>query len=160
GQPQNAEPLLRRMLEPSLKSSPAELAWARRNLALAVGLSGGSRAQKDEALALIEANLKTPPPTLEDQLVKGILLANKAERRGEAIALLEKAFKLKKPNADQEFVLAQLYEADGDWPRARTRMLQVLSKYGKHERYPYFVTTFATKLLERDELTEAKLWAE
>jgi Tfp pilus assembly protein PilF len=160
GQPRKAEPLLRRILLPALNAPPAEAAWARRNLAMALVLTEGAAQARAEALALVDENLKAPPPALEDQLAKGIVLACFPERRAEAIALLEKAFKQKSPSPDQEYVLAQLYDVVDDWPKTRARMLDVINSATKrkHDRLPLFLADFTTKLLDHKELDSAKLW--
>src|SRR5206468_5658766 len=51
-----------------------------------------SETKKAEARELIEQNLKTSSASIDDQIVKGVLLSNKKETLKEGIKLLEKAF--------------------------------------------------------------------
>lgn len=167
GQPKKAEPLLERLLKltdeaPADNAAKAHAAEARRNLALTLGIENPTRDRHARAMDLIEENLRLPTHTRDDELVKGVLLASKTESRKDAIALLEKACKLRDATADQEFLLANLYFADGDWPKARRQMLHVVSnsKYTKHEKYAQFLGILIDRLLDRGEMGEAKLWAE
>ncbi len=157
GQAEKAKPLLEKMLQTNLESKEPIQVWVRRNLAMAVGFKGNAEQQR-EALRLVEANLKFLPNSLEDQLVKGIILATQPDRRREAISLLEGIFKLRAPTPDQEFLMANLYEAEGDWPKARTQMLHLLTQPGKNDRRADYMAVFVGKLVKRKELGTAKEW--
>ena len=111
-------------------------------------------------MELIEENisLKTNPSRVDDQMVKGILLAAKAEGRGQAIKTLEQAFKTRQPTPDQLFILANLYNAESDWPKARDAMIKLLSANAKHEKYHDYLAAFIGNLLNHDEMNEAELW--
>ena len=52
-----AEPLIAKLLDPKTKASPADVAWANRAVGL-IKISSGDQRQIDEAIALIDQNLK------------------------------------------------------------------------------------------------------
>src|SRR5262249_52092609 len=61
-----------------------------------------------------------------------------------------------KPTPAEEFLLAQLYEADANWPRARERLLGLVT--GKGGGNPEYLAHFVRSLLRHDETTEARRW--
>lgn len=120
-----AEPLLRRQLQPDVASSSEEQIVARRQLALVLA-NGGEFARVQEALTLIEQNSTTGQTlTEEDQRVKAVVLSELPDRRKDAIALFESLVQIDSPKPNDRLLLAKLYEADGRWPEAR-RLLQSL----------------------------------
>ncbi len=159
GRPRDAEPLLRRMLDPRLRAPEETAAWARRNLAVGLGVGGDSR-QVREALALLEENMRGGGGRVEDQRARAVVLAARPESRAEAIALLEKSFKTQPPTPDQEFLLARLYEGQGEWSKARARMLRLLGTGGGDPRHASYVSAFVAGLLRHGEVAEAKPWAD
>src|SRR5262249_20276270 len=104
----------------------------------------------------IDENLKANPDGAEDQVVKGLLLATKVERRGDAIGILEKAFRGKQPTADQMYVLANLYDAQGKWAKARSQMGELLRTHAKHEKYLGYLAAFIDKLMVHDDFVDVE----
>ncbi len=148
---------LARFLDGGLRATDGDLAWARRSQAMLL-LAGGSRAAVDRALALIEANLASPVATLQDRRTQGLLLAAHPDRarRREARRVLEDVVAQQRPaNPEDVFLLAQLYQADGDWARAAGHMRGLL---GAHAAEPRYAAWYAAGLLQRGELAEADVW--
>jgi tetratricopeptide (TPR) repeat protein len=154
-QPQKTEPLLRQMLEPAAKASAVERGWARRTLA-GVLAGGRDQGQHQEALALIEQNLRDGTDAEVDKRAKAVVLAGRPRHRKEAIQLLED-LAWKGPLApDEQFLLAQLYEADGHWHKAQVQMSTLLgSPEGKR---PAYLAYYVRRLLQRGEAPAAGPW--
>jgi tetratricopeptide (TPR) repeat protein len=155
GKFKEAEKHLRELLE-SKTQAPEELKiWSRRTLA-AVLMSQPNPDKQAQAMSFIEENLRANPSSADDQIIKGSLLAVKAEHRSEAIKTLEKAFKAKQPTAEQMLILANLYNANGDWPKARNYMATLLSTHANDENYLIYVAGFVDQLLIHD--NDAEFW--
>jgi tetratricopeptide (TPR) repeat protein len=150
GKPKEAEDDLRLILDENFNASKEQRIWARRELALALGSQKGDD-KHHEAMVLVEENLKTNESSVDDLLVKGVLLAAKPGSRPEAIRLLEKAFKARQPTPDQMFILASLYDEERDWPKARRWMVELLTNSAGNEKYMSYLTVFIDKLLIHDE---------
>jgi tetratricopeptide (TPR) repeat protein len=125
-QPRQAEPPLRKLLAPETRATAAETAWARRSLALALG-TGGDYRQFRDALALLEHNLQDHGGSPDDRRAQAVLLAVRPGHRREAIRRFEELARARPLTPDEQFVLAQLYDADREWPQARDLLLQVLA---------------------------------
>ncbi|MDB5311189.1 MAG: hypothetical protein JWO38_5391 [Gemmataceae bacterium] len=147
-----AEAMLRALLTPAAKAPASDASWARRSLALVLGLRGDDAAL-GEAFGLLDQN--AAGETADDVRTRAVLLATRPARRREAIALLEKAEQLQPPLPDHELFLARLYEADGNWPKARDRMLRLVGLQKDNKRY---VAAFADSLIRRGEWSEAEAW--
>jgi cellulose synthase operon protein C len=157
GKVKEAETHLRQMIDSKPKIPDEERAWARRNLAMALWFQENPEKQS-EAMKLIEENLKAQSATVDDQIVKGMLLATKRESRAEAVTILEKAFSVRLPTPDQMFAMANLYEAAGDWPKGREKMKELLRASTKHDKYRRFLSAFVDKLMIRGDYVEADIW--
>jgi Tfp pilus assembly protein PilF len=154
GQTSKAVAQLRALLDPGVKAPATTSAWARRTLALSIAANSGY-ANYREALALIEANGDAAP---EDRLVKAVVLAMLPANRKAAIGLFETltAQRAAVP-PDARLVLAQLYEADGNWPRAASQLLGLVTE---HEANPLYVANYVRGLLRHDRADEAGRWAD
>jgi tetratricopeptide (TPR) repeat protein len=152
-QPLQAEPLLRRLIGLS-KTASENAAWARRQLALALARTGNERALT-EALALLAQNARGGRPSAGDQRVKAVVLAAQPRRRREAIRLVEELVKRRTGRPEDQFLLARLYEATGQWPRARARMLALLAEVGEQ---PLYLAHYADSLLRRGQPEDAQPW--
>lgn len=154
GQPRKAEPCLRKLLTPALRAPEVEAAWARRSLAVALA-AGGDYPQLVEALALLDQNLRARGRSAEDLHTKVALLAGRFGRQQETVALLEELCRRHLATAEEQLLLARLYEAANDWPRAQERMLKVLAVHGDNPQCP---AQYALSLLRRKEIGEAEVW--
>lgn len=150
-----AEPHLRKILDPQSKASQAEAAWARRTLAMGLVASGGYPKFRD-AMALLEENLQADKGSAEDQRTKAALLATQPNSRKEAIRLLEDLIGRRLENLEDQFLLAQLYEADRNWVKARERLLGVLT--APQGETPVHLAYCVSSLLRHDQAEEARVW--
>lgn len=154
GDPAKAEPFLRQLVSADLKARAADVAWGRRNLALALGLRTESP-DFEGAIRLLDANAAAGEQA-DDIRTRALVTATRPGRRQEVIGLLERAEKVAPPAPEHEFLLARLYEAEGNWPKARERLLRLISFQKDNARY---VEAFARSLMRRGELSEAEAWA-
>ncbi len=156
GNPEKADPLLRRIVSGELKATEEDVRWARRNLALIVGLRGDEpgfllaqellQVGKDDLTRSERADyLRT------DALIRSV----RSGQRKEVITLLESAAKLKAPRADHEFLLAKLYEVEGNRPQARTHMTEAIRLQPQN---PVYIGAFARSLIRWGELKDAAYW--
>jgi tetratricopeptide (TPR) repeat protein len=158
GQSTKAEPWLRTLLEPQLKAPESAVNWARRELALVLANKGAYPAFR-EALALLEGHAKTSSrEDPDDRRVKALVLAAQPAHRREAISLLEKLpvqGSGRSPIA--QFILARLYERDGNWRKARATMVALLSDHGQT---PLLIAEYVRGLLRHKETDEAAAWVD
>lgn len=154
GEVQRADPFLRRLLEPGVRASEADTAWARRGLAVALATTGEYNSFR-EALDMIEQNLRARGPNAEDLQAKAMILATRPDHRPEAIRLLADLVGRKELPSEQQFFLAQLYEEAGDWPTARANLLELLAREPEN---PLYLAYYAGHLIQRKEDLEAQPW--
>jgi tetratricopeptide (TPR) repeat protein len=153
--PAKAEPVLRRMLDAPSGVSAGEVAWARRTLAVLLA-DGLEHRQFQEAMALLEQNARDGADPEADQHVKARVLAGRNRHRKEAIRLFEELAWKAPLSPDEQFVLAQLYEADGNWHKAQLQLATLLgSPEGKH---PTYQAHYARRVLQRGDLAAAADW--
>lgn len=146
-----AEPHLRLLMA---KEGP-DAVWARRGLAIALAVTGDYQKSR-EALALLDQNLKVKGVGAEDERARAILLAQRPSDRKASIAALEDSFARVKPSPSEEFLLAQLYDADRNWPKANVRLLNLLTE--KHGDNPVFLAYYVNALLLHEQLGEVPTW--
>ncbi len=152
-----AEPLLRKILDPTSKAPAAEVAWARRTLAVGLVASGGYP-QYQEALALLDDNVKAGSKGAEVQRARAVVLSSQPNARKEAIRLLEDLLSRRLNTLEDQFLLGQLYEADRDWAKARERLAGVVSS--AQGETPVYLTSYIRSLLRHDQADEARVWLE
>jgi tetratricopeptide (TPR) repeat protein len=158
-----AERLIQRVLGNQIKSSPADMAWAKSGLALVMVARRDYRKLK-EAAALVGLSVDNEGNLMEaknaDDSVEGIrararVLSTQFGKppRERAIALLEKLGDRQGLTSDDQFLLIQLYEASGAWPRARELTVKLLQTEGDNHQY---LAHFVSGLLRAKEIEEAK----
>ncbi len=161
-----AAPHLRRIVALGSQVAPADLAWARRNLAWVLAQTG-SASQLAEALGLVGLSLTSGDEVvvvdstrqgedlIEEQRARARVLATQARRslRGHALVLLEDLSKRQALTPDDQFRLAQLQEVEGNWPKAREEYRNLLVGQPHNALYP---ARFAQSLIRRGELEEAQ----
>jgi tetratricopeptide (TPR) repeat protein len=161
GRPREAEPHLRKLITLSAQSRE-EADWARRLLALVLTSSGDYQRSR-EALALLGILDADAPPRRTEvdnatdvRLIAAVLAAQKGRRpRRQAIRLMEELAARQPPTADDRFFLAQLHQAVGDWPKARTLLLELLA--GRPDNAQY-LCTLALGLLRDGQPDAAEVW--
>lgn len=154
GRPEKAEPFLRQLVGPDLKAPADQVAWARRNLALALGLRPDGSGV-GEALRLLDENAKAGAQA-DDLRARAMIRATQPDGRREVIGLLERAETMRPPAPEHEFLLAGLYEAEGDWPKARARLIALAGSQRGTTRY---IEALARGLLRHGERNEASNWS-
>ena len=151
-----AQPLLTRLVDPKTGASTADVAWANRTRGLmGLGAGAGRLGGIDQALGLVEQNLKANPYDFDDRRLRAILLAVRTSGRQEAIRQLEALDKSNQLGPDERFLLAYLYNAEGQPDRYRAEMLTILA--GK-EKNPRYLAPFIGFLIGRNELDQAGRW--
>ena len=116
----------------------------------------GDYRQLQDALALVERNMSVGRRVVEDQRARALVLALQPGRRREAIALLEDLLLRQLPTADEQFLLARLYEADRNWPKAQDRWLSLLT--APQGANPMHLAHYIRSVLRRGEKDEARVW--
>ncbi|QEL15543.1 tetratricopeptide repeat protein [Limnoglobus roseus] len=150
GELEKAERLLRTIMD-----RPETAVWARRSLAVLLA-TRGDYAKGTEALELLGANLRERPDSPEDQRAKAIVLATRPGGRRQSIQTLEASFVRMRATPAEEFLLAQLYEADGNWPKAKELYLGLLTTRGAGNAVYY--SRFVLSLIRAKELDAATTW--
>lgn len=149
GQNDLAVPLLRKLVDPATKAPESIVPWARRTLAMTIA-SGGDYRQYRDALALIEANGTS---ALVDRIAKTTILAMQPANRRDAIrAFEESSAQVDSIHPDVRFLAAQLYEADGQWDKARSHFRNLLAEHDKNAAYQ---ARYIRGLLRHDGADEA-----
>ena len=152
GQFAKAEPYLLKLSQ-SGSDAPAELqVWARRQLALGLA-QGGTAGGFERALALLESNRKLAGQSIEDERLRAFVLSTRPERRGEAVRLFEKTLAKKALSAEEQFLLAQLYESNRQVTKAREAMVPLVLLHGDNGQ---FLAFHVRSLVARGEVEEAQ----
>ena len=149
-----AEPLIAKLLDPKAGASPADVAWANRSRGL-IKISSGDQRQIDEALVLIDQNLKSYPYSFDDQRARAVLLTMKPKRTEEAIRALEALEKSRLLSPEDRFLLAGLYRENRDWPKCRELMIDLLKPRNRNSNH---LANFVNWLIEHGELDQAERW--
>jgi predicted Zn-dependent protease len=135
GQSSRAEPALRKLLTGMKGVSETTVAWARRTLALALAARRDYR-RLAEAKQLLDDNVRGFGETPADRQARALVLASHPAHRGEAIKLFEgRTLGRTAPSPDVRLLLANLYEADGDWSGARAQLLALVQAFPKNAAY-------------------------
>ena len=140
GQLQDAEGQLRALI--TLKTvAPAEASWATWSLALLLS-QGGDYPRCQQALGSSTASMGTssrgaPSASIADKRVRATVLARERGRphRQEAIRLLEEVTGQTTTQAQDEFLLAQLYDEAGKWTQAQQHLLSLVNPDSPNPEY-------------------------
>ncbi|HEY8503732.1 MAG TPA: tetratricopeptide repeat protein, partial [Gemmataceae bacterium] len=155
GDMEKAEPLLRVLAAAGGEGRSSPSFWARRTLALARASRGGY-AGAVEALELVEQNLRRDPRSPEDLRVKALVRASMPGGRGDSIQALTESFRQSPAKPEEKFLLARLYEMNGEWREARGHYLDLLQGEGRSNRT--YLAHFVRGLLHNDETAQAAQW--
>jgi thioredoxin-like negative regulator of GroEL len=155
GESDKAVEVLRRLLQS--KDDPATVRWARRTLALILLSSRSDNYAKNlEAEQLIRANMAEDRGWLEDERVLAFVYAFRPGARAESIQSLEALFRRMTPTPPEQFMLARLYELDGNWAAANERYLALFSRPGGENRS--YLVPYIHSLLRRRDISGAEVW--
>ncbi|HEY0983603.1 tetratricopeptide repeat protein [Schlesneria sp.] len=160
-----AEVAIREMLQES-SGKPAlnqqTRLWLRRNLVIAL-LTYGQREAVAEALVQIDKNLaEVSPATVEDLRLKANIYArgaNSIERR-QAIMILEDLINQERPGEfqpDDHWLLASLYQMEGDLKKWRSELRRSISD---RKEDPRFLAAFVKLNLMEKEIPQAEVYLE
>ncbi|NBO90867.1 MAG: hypothetical protein EBV06_00895 [Planctomycetia bacterium] len=158
GRLREAEPLLRRLTDNTLATaSPEDRDWARRSLALALAGNADYR-RFTEALGLVGMRLdvdgklaQTNERDLPTDLIRARarVLASQASKhfRDRAIQMFEELDRKGDLSADDRFLLAMLYEADGRNDRSQKNLRELTQTPLRTPRYlaQYAMSLMATR---------------
>jgi tetratricopeptide (TPR) repeat protein len=134
GQGPKAEPLLRKLVALERRLPAAEAAWARRNLAVALAGHGDYRDFR-EALAILDRNRTSDEESHEDLHTRITILALRPCQHRAAIVLLDRLGKRHALTEEEQFLLAQLYEAQQEWTNLDECLESLLARRGTHRVY-------------------------
>jgi Tfp pilus assembly protein PilF len=163
-----AEPLLRRLADGSLKATQADRDWARRGLAVVLASSTDYK-RFTEALELVglklDKNGKLPkvdatnkPTDLVRAQARVLASQGQQQFRQQALILLEALDKREALVPDDKFLLAVLYEAEGERGRSQQRLRELTQPT---LRTPRYLAQYASGLVNNkrapSDLKEAEL---
>jgi len=157
GRGNEAEVLLRKMLQSLPDAESRERKWATLNLALALSMAGETK-KIDEALTIIGENRNAGSATPADLRIQALVLARhpSLQQRRSAIPLLEKSLEQDSDTAiEDRYLLAKLCVATGDRAKARSEFRKLVVSRSNDLR---FLSAFLQLLLQSGETTEAELW--
>jgi predicted Zn-dependent protease len=132
----------------------SDRAWANR-VRIALLVNKGRASDQDQALALVEQNLRIDPNSAADQQLKVSILALRPTRRGEAIAILERQRAANALDPAAQFLLAQLHLGQGSEEKYQKEMLKLL---GLKSKNPQQLAHFVNYWIGHGRLGEADRW--
>ncbi len=141
-------------LDRAAGSSPDDKAWVNRTRT-ALLLKTRRHADRDQALGLVEQNLKVNPNSTEDQLLKATILAVRPGRHGDAVKILEQLGGANRLDFSRRFLLAQLYLGERKEEKYQSEMLKLLDLKA---RSPQHLAHFANYWIGRKQLDQADRW--
>jgi tetratricopeptide (TPR) repeat protein len=163
GRPRDAEPFLRRILDQQVKAGDRDVSWARRGLAMVLVARGAPLAESlslvglklDSKGKLVEEKPLPNEEAVDEERARARVLATQKIRalRDKAIALLEDLNQRLPLNADDQFLLAQLYEAVGNWPKACEQLQKLIAP---RNAKPLYLAHYAQGMIFQGKRTEAQ----
>lgn len=158
---QEATPLLEQLVAAVTDMAADDQLWARRALAIILGLSG-DQSQAKRALNLIDENTtQQAEATSEDRRAKAIILGARVDKKSlqDAIQLMEGVvLEQSEFSLNDNFRLAEMYLRSDDWPKYSRLMRSVMGNGGTDQTR--YVRGYAQALVNRGELNEANIWFE
>lgn len=126
GQVAEVQTRLRTILNNPDQQEVAEVAWARRTLALTM-LTARDKEQSRQALELFKDRDKTVlSPEDRRVLIQLLLAQNDRSLLAKAIEESQNLVEKKEATAEDRMLLAQLYRQNGEWPKARKEYRDLL----------------------------------
>lgn len=168
GRMESAASLLQRIVDRKVRSATdQDVAWARHGMAVMLAASTDYRSfQKalglvemrlDENGTLLQAARSAGPRGADDDLARARVLATQPQRqfREKAISLLEEAARTGRLDHGDQFILALLYDAAGNWPKANDQFRSLVLA---QSRMPQYLAQYALRLIRQGEVDEAARW--
>jgi tetratricopeptide (TPR) repeat protein len=157
GQTAEAEPILRQLIKGTTSGDDAN--WARRQLALILAHQSEYR----EALTLLglsfdkQGNIKelTPASSPDDirMRIRILALLDSRSSREFAISRLDDLSRKQALSAEDQFLLARLYEANGSVEKSRNTIRGLASSFDSN---PAYLAYYARSLLNHNDLNDAE----
>src|SRR5208337_2455013 len=144
--PDRAAPLVAELFKPETKASRADVAWAKRSEMMLNFANGVKPEQVQQALRLVEQDLKSDPNDFDAQRMRAVLLSMQFSRRKDSIQALESIDRAQELIPRDRFLLVTLYWAEGDWPKCRSEMRKILADGRRQPRYLVFYVNLMTRL--------------
>jgi tetratricopeptide (TPR) repeat protein len=162
-QPSDAEPFLRHIIDRKVKASADDVAWARLGLAMELA-SRGDDPNFIQALALVGLTrdggriVEVPQAgedTVERRRARAHVLATRSSRtlHNKAIEVLEELDGQQGLYPGDRFLLAQLYEITGAWPKAEEQLRRLVETAG---RQPAYLAHLIRNLFRQDKSEDAR----
>lgn len=151
-----AEPLLRRVLDPSVKAAPPQVQAARRALSLLLAQRNVPKLTA-EALALVEQNLAELPNSSADRLARARLKSVDPRTQDAALIEFESLAQERRLTKEDQFVVCKVLAQQGAWDDARQRMESLLKEAPSEPRY---LTWMIARLLEQNQPDQATPYLE
>ncbi|MEO6810575.1 MAG: tetratricopeptide repeat protein, partial [Isosphaeraceae bacterium] len=156
-EPAKAQSLMNDIIRLGGDSDDAD--WARRSLAQLLAMGGGHQGALKALEVLDQAGQGGDPREAapEDLRAKAKILATQPStaKRTEAIAILQGLIERRQAITDDLFLLAQLFEAAGDWPKAREQARKLLDQRGNN---PIYLAYYITALVRHQLAGEAQVY--
>ena len=146
---------LNRLLDGKVQTQPADVAWARRLMAVILVQQGGYK-NLLQAEKLVEQNLASEGKSDQDLRLKVLVLNafGTKPKLAEARKVLEDLVRGRaRPAADDRFDLARVYLTQGDWTGFTNEMRALLTA---HSREPRYLAVYVAALMDNKELGEAE----
>lgn len=160
GRIKDAKPILELIAVDYKNKSPDTSAWAKRALALLPTVGKGNFEAVQEALAAIGradgVQRGADRQAIADQRARAALLARQQGRKNrlEAIRILENLVDINEAGTEDAFLLAKLYELQGQWPRANKVLVTMASM--PNGTHPTYLAYHARALLRNGMVNEAR----
>jgi tetratricopeptide (TPR) repeat protein len=156
GNPLEAKKHLNYLVKVAEAKEPATVVWARGVLAILAAL-GGRYAETREALADLErSGAQDTSAGIDGQRARAVILATRGNRpdRLKAIDILKGLIAEGRDQPPDRLLLAQLYEANNDWPQARKQLTNLLKRAGGNTAAN--LVAYISSLLRHGEVEEAE----
>jgi tetratricopeptide (TPR) repeat protein len=163
----SARKLFQKIIDGKVNATAEDIAWARSGYALTLVVADNFRdlAQAAKFVGLqLDANgdLVDDPGAAKDNSTEGILararllsMQTRKQARSKAVALLEDLNRRHALGPDDKFLLAQLYDGQGEksWPEARKLFAELAESDSGNGPY---LTHFIYRLIAKGEMNEAQ----
>jgi tetratricopeptide (TPR) repeat protein len=147
--PDQADPLLRKLLEPVVAAPGNFVARARRQLAVDRAFARSY----DDAMGILEANRAAGANAIADERARALVMASQPKLRADAVMRVQKTLPVAPRSAEEQFWLVKVYDLAGDDDSARRERNTLFTSY---DVQPYYLAYFVRHLLQREDLPEAQ----
>jgi tetratricopeptide (TPR) repeat protein len=157
GRLDEVEKYLDAITAPAAAASADDLAWVRRTR-ITLSLRGGRPSDLETAERLIDQNPAEKPASVEDQKLKAAVLALRASRRGESIAIFKKLDDARELDPAEQFQLARLYLDDRNEKEFEDKVLKILLDRKSGLPNVQHLAFYINFLISRGRLDQAERW--